>query len=86
MLRFTIRELLLLTLCVAIAVGWWLERGQLLRDKSAAENRLATADWLNKEAEVYRAELHEALFSEGFNIYEQGGRVFLVDLRSKDRK
>jgi hypothetical protein len=58
MLRFTIRELFLLTLCVAIAVGWWLERGQLLRDKSAAENQLATAESLYKDAEVYRVELH----------------------------
>jgi len=29
MLRFTIRELVLLTLVVALVVGWWLDRGRM---------------------------------------------------------
>ena len=29
MFRFTIRELVLLTLVVAVGVGWWVEHGQL---------------------------------------------------------
>jgi hypothetical protein len=32
MFRFTIRELVLLTLVVALAVAWWLDRSQLAPD------------------------------------------------------
>ena len=31
MFRFTIRELVLLTLVVAMGVGWWMDRSQLER-------------------------------------------------------
>ena len=33
MFRFTIRELVLLTLVVALGVGWWLERGRRQRNE-----------------------------------------------------
>lgn len=38
MLRFTIRELLLLTLVAALAIGWWLDHRQL--SHTAAESQM----------------------------------------------
>jgi len=45
-LRFTIRDLLWLTLVVALAVGWWLDRRSIQR-QSAAEFSvpIAQAAW-----------------------------------------
>ena len=40
MFRFTIRELLLLTLVVALGVGWWIDRGRL----AEANRRLRSAE------------------------------------------
>jgi hypothetical protein len=37
MFRFTIRELVLLTLVVAMGVGWWLDRLRLSRAENAAQ-------------------------------------------------
>ena len=36
MLRFTIRDVLWLTLVVGLAVGWWVDRGKVARQCSAA--------------------------------------------------
>jgi hypothetical protein len=38
MFRFTIRELVLLTLVVALGVGWWIDRSQVASAKRAFEN------------------------------------------------
>ena len=40
MLRFTIRDVLWLTLVVGLALGWALDRGRLADRAEAAENRL----------------------------------------------
>ena len=46
MLRFTIRELVLLTLVAALALGWWIDRSRLTVQNSA----------LIEEAKVLRFE------------------------------
>ena len=40
MFRFTIRELVLLTLVVAMGVGWWLDRSRLDGKCSALQSRI----------------------------------------------
>jgi hypothetical protein len=37
-MRFTIRELVLVTAIVALAVGWWVDRSQVASAKRAFEN------------------------------------------------
>ena len=37
--RFTIRDLLWLTVVVALAVGWWLNRKQLIAERGRWQNR-----------------------------------------------
>jgi hypothetical protein len=36
-MRFTIRELLLVTTIVALAAGWWIDRAQFVRRAASAE-------------------------------------------------
>ena len=38
-MKFTIRDLLLVTMIVALAVGWWLDHRSLARSKNKAEVR-----------------------------------------------
>ena len=38
MVRFTIRDLVLLTLVVALAVGWWIDRSHLSEQNNALRN------------------------------------------------
>jgi len=38
MFRFTIRDVLWLTVVVALAVGWWVDRSQVASAKRAFEN------------------------------------------------
>ncbi len=40
MFRFTIRELVLLTLVVALGVGWWVDRQGLIGARMAVESHL----------------------------------------------
>jgi hypothetical protein len=38
--RFTIRELILLTVIVALALGWWLDRRALIVESTARRERI----------------------------------------------
>jgi hypothetical protein len=54
MFRFTIRELILCTLIVALATGWWLDRWQLRRDQisrhtDVIQRTMSAAQQLAKE-------------------------------------
>ena len=41
MFRFTIRELLILTVTVALAVGWWVDHRQLWNDRERTQTVIA---------------------------------------------
>ncbi|MEX0714180.1 MAG: hypothetical protein WD278_17735 [Pirellulales bacterium] len=45
MRRFLIRDLLWLTLIVALALGWWVDHRQLASDLQAARQELAQSRW-----------------------------------------
>jgi hypothetical protein len=48
--RFTIRELVLVTLVVAMGVGWWIDRRQLQRESQQRINALGSVlDYLNRD-------------------------------------
>jgi hypothetical protein len=52
MFRFTIRELVLLTLVVAMGIGWWLERQRLV--SSAVRVKALEAAVTDHEATILR--------------------------------
>ena len=43
-MKFSIRELLLVTVIVALAVGWWLDHWRLTRPIKPAEQAAKTVD------------------------------------------
>ena len=45
-MKFTIRDLFLLTLVVAIAAGWWVDRSSLARRDAEWEEQFRHALWL----------------------------------------
>ena len=60
-MKFSIRDLLLLTVIVALAVGWWIDRRQLQR-RYAQERERAAAEKL--ATEELMATLHVELAAE----------------------
>ena len=79
MFRFTIRELVLLTLVVAMGIGWWVERQRL--DRAALDSRHGQAvaeRHLNEYRHAY-IELHRAVERDGFTIASSNGRTYIVD-------
>jgi len=73
MFKFTIRELLLLTLVVALAIGWWLDhRGY---DAQTASLRF--------EAGMYRY-LTKFMESEGYRLIWEDDHNMLTVLRPGD--
>jgi hypothetical protein len=48
-MRFTIRDVLLLTVIAALAVGWWLDRSNLERKRSEAQESVETSRFVYGE-------------------------------------
>ena len=45
-MRFTIRDVLLTTALVAVAIGWWIDRTALDRKRAAAEEQAETNNFV----------------------------------------
>jgi hypothetical protein len=52
-MKFSIRDLLLLTLVVALAVGWWLERCRLIGERDRWR-----AEWAEERMKSAHTETH----------------------------
>ena len=70
MFRFTIRDLLLLTVIVALAVGWWMDRAAWSRRLSAAQSELREAAVGYEESKRVNCALMDFLNARGY--YERG--------------
>ena len=81
MFRFTIRELVLLTLVVAMGVGWWMDRQR--PDAASLDSRHGRAVAERHLDEYRRAyiELHRAVERDGFTITSSNGRIAIVDAK-----
>ena len=70
MFRFTIRELVLLTLVVAMAVGWWVERqvgAEAAEDARMLAHFSANGSGCSQEA-FWRLRLERKYGAERFNL------------------
>jgi len=76
MFRFTIRELVLLTLVVATGVGWWIERRQLI----AANRHLANCEDYRSRYEAALNQTVLAIYKQGFHWQSLNGQVTLRPL------
>jgi hypothetical protein len=91
MFRFTIRELVLLTLVVALGVGWWLDRSKLLTvavdaNAKAAEIDLERANWelLTQHEAFAHKETLRVIEQSGLRIEGKNNKLWLVKVRAPD--
>jgi hypothetical protein len=52
MFKFTIRELLLLTVIVAMGVGWWVDRGRLAEELEFIKDPYTAEGYWTRESEL----------------------------------
>jgi hypothetical protein len=77
MFRFTIREILLLTALVGLAVGWWLDHRRLESARTGSE--MGRRAWQTQFDRLYTAaKVH------GFRVSTFNGEWFLVDISQSD--
>jgi len=72
--RFTIRDLLWLTLVVALAVGWWVDRSNLIRTTSSWRDMVDHQDDMIRGLQEYWRTKHpneEIDWAELGNIRQQ---------------
>ena len=69
-MRFSIRDLLWLTVVVALAVGWWMDRAAWSRRLSAAQSELREAAMGYEESKKVNRALMDFLNARGY--YERG--------------
>ena len=65
-MKFSIRDLLLVTAIVAVCVAWWLDRGKLLRE-AATERARARLIALEQENKLLRMESAAALWKRAID-------------------
>ena len=80
MFRFTIRELVLITLVVALGVGWWMEH----RKRSAVQRRLGDAEAGYSMCGDYLNQTVLALYELGIHWRPTNRRVILRPTTSTD--
>ena len=60
MLRFSIRELLLLTLVIALSIGWWIDRRRLLVEVKSLREELSVTPMIEVGPGQYVGEFPES--------------------------
>jgi hypothetical protein len=91
MFKFTIRELVLLTLVAAMGVAWWLDRNKLFKSATdaaakAAEIELERATWelrTQHEAVAHNKTLR-VIEQSGLGIMSNKSKSWLVQVREPD--
>ena len=73
--RFSLRDLLLITLCVGICSAWWLDRNQLARNAASAIHKQAEAEGSLKDITDYALSLESALRKENLGIARKTGQT-----------
>jgi len=91
MFRFTIRDVLWLTMVVALGVGWWLDHGQLVRTvaatkKLADEIEIERADWERRTqmGAVAHNQTLRVIEQSGLSIGSNGNKSWLTKIREPD--
>ena len=78
MFRFSIRELMLVTLVVAFGVAWWVDRSRLFASWKAAESESQKAMAAYKESVTIGSELVDELLKRGVEVYRVRGKTVIV--------
>jgi hypothetical protein len=69
-MRFAIRDLLWLTVVVALAVGWWIDRSGLSASASRMEDAAheVASDWANDVGHAVRYQMPDGKWTAGGSI------------------
>ena len=79
MFRFTIRDLLLMTVIVAISLGWWIDRSRVAGERDSAESSFHRRHREADVAEVNLRMLVTVLRERGWIIkIDSGSGLFTV--------
>ena len=84
-MKFSIRDLFLVTFVVAVCVAWWVDHRRIVEENSQLKQRLSQkVDPLikaQKEAEARVTGLRETLESGGFKVHwEQNGEELKIGI------
>jgi hypothetical protein len=77
MFRFSIREMMLFTVIVAVSVGWWLDRSRLFASWKAAESESQKAVSALKESATFGSELVDELLKRGVVTSRVRGKTII---------
>ena len=77
MFRFSIRELMLVTLVVAFGVAWWVDRSRLFASWKTAESESQKATAAYKESVTIGSELVDELLKRGVEVYRVRGKTVI---------
>jgi hypothetical protein len=84
-MKFTIRDLFLVTLIVALAVGWWVnwrvwtaERRGLIEERTTAVENLAASESMVKLYEEHLGGIADLLRAKGWKVYYSYSNGFQV--------
>ena len=82
--RFTIRDLLLTTTIVALAVGWWLDHRRITKNATLESMILKDPTIVRLEAEILNLDL--ARDTETANAIKPSKAIKTIDARIADRQ
>ena len=80
-MRLSIRDLLWLTVVVALAAGWWVHHRRLSRTAAESRHAQAVAERHLGEYQLAYIDLYGAVDREGFSTARINGKTYIVDLR-----
>jgi len=90
MFRFTIRELLILTVTAGLAVGWWVDRSLLRVATAWALEQSQTWESRSNRADADIEEINKQLLEHGLGLVwfcsESGASVGVTRLNSPEEK
>lgn len=87
MFRFTIRELLILTVTAGLAVGWWMDRSLLDLALKESEHDRGLLEWVRSDLQKDIDRIGEQLPDHGLELrYFCGGRGTVYTVTKLDRQ
>jgi len=76
MFRFTIRELVLVTVIVALAVGWWVARDTAAKQRAESNALISSLQQENKGLQSRNAAILKGVYFIGYSAQDTGGGKF----------
>jgi hypothetical protein len=76
MIRFTIRDVLWLTVVVAMGCAWWIVRDAAAKHRAESEAQILSLQKENKALQSRNAAILKGVYFMGMSVQETGGGKF----------